>query len=156
MNTIFFDCTHLDCKVDMKAIIQISKNRRFQEVEQVSDLHAAHIIYQFTCSCSVTNIHRTDQCLGQRMREHAMKWLLKQMTHPSLEQKVGTNNPAYSVAKGLMTFNHQADPDKAFQGILRNSNLRLLAFFEVPSNTKLKTAQCVQKLLTYDVCLSWH
>lgn len=56
-----------------------------QQSTKASDLNASH-------SQLPWHIGRTDWCLGQRMAEH--EFLVKQMTHPSHEQKTSIKKPA--------------------------------------------------------------
>ncbi|CAH8632261.1 unnamed protein product [Dicrocoelium dendriticum] len=116
----------------------------------------SHCIYQFTCSCGIHYIGRTNRSLNSRIREHVPKWLQRQITQSSVAHTICSRKPpASSIGRHLLATCHQFDPATMFTIVLRHTNTRFLRFAEAVAISRIKPALCVQKQLFVSLRLPW-
>ncbi|KAF7260969.1 hypothetical protein EG68_01204 [Paragonimus skrjabini miyazakii] len=90
------------------------------------------------------------------MAEHVPKWLMRATTQQAMATERVRRNPTSSITKHIMETGHVVDPANSFHVLLRNRNLKLLAFSEAMLINTRRPVLCVHKQLTHAVCLPWN
>jgi hypothetical protein len=137
-----------------RVIVRWSTTRAFQPTlkDKLYANDMPGVVYHFECTCHQDYVGRTEQCLGERLKQHVPDWLNKGGT----ARPRSANAQESSITRHLLTCNSRPEKPREHFKLLHSGHSfhlnRILEALEIRQRTP---ALCVQKDRLYTLKLPW-